>query len=99
MGGWLAHWLGLDDATGGVYLWWSGFFGDLTILAIPVSLLRKHNCETHWCLRVGRHQWVDPTTHQDHKLCRKHHPLGPLTAQGIQETHHDHSRTPVDQTR
>jgi hypothetical protein len=82
----LAHWLGLDDPSGPVYAWWSGFFGDVTILAIPVVMLRKHNCETHGCARIGRHDWIDPATGQTHKLCRKHHPLGHLTAQGIAES-------------
>jgi hypothetical protein len=86
MGAWLLHWLGLDNASGPVYLFWSGFFGDVTILSIPVTLLRKHNCEVKGCVRLGLHHWNDPATNQDHHLCRTHHPLGHLTAAGVCES-------------
>ena len=85
--GWLGHILGLDDSSGSWYLWWSGFganFGELTLIAGLVALLRKHNCETHRCWRIGRHQWIDPTTDLRHTLCRKHHPHDSLTADKIE---------------
>lgn len=91
MWGWLAYLgVGFDRLALWWYSFWSGFGSDLGEFALAggiVGLVRKHNCETHWCPRLGRHEWQDPTTGQRHKLCRKHHPLGHLTAQGIRETH------------
>lgn len=66
----LSHILGLDNASGAWYLWWSGFFGDLTIFAVPLILLRKHNCHQKWCLRLGRH----PVAGTTFTVCKKHHP-------------------------
>lgn len=57
--------------------------GELSIVAGLYALLRKHNCETHRCWRLGRHQWTDPFTDLRHTLCRKHHPHSPLTAERI----------------
>ena len=74
---WLPHVLGLDDASGSWYLFWSGCGSDITELAIIgglINLARRHNCEIHGCWRVGRHR-VEPT---GHVVCRKHHPDGPL---------------------
>lgn len=65
----LAHVLGLDDASGGWYLLWSGIFGDASILAVPVILWRKHTCHTPGCARLGT--FPDGTWYR----CRKHHPL------------------------
>lgn len=82
----LLHVLGLDDASGGWYLWWSGFVGDLGELAIVgglVSVYRRHNCEVHGCPRLGRHESA-----AGHRLCRRHHPEGPLTVQAAHEAHH-----------
>jgi hypothetical protein len=81
--------LGLNNGSGPAYLFWSGVGSDITEFAIVGALLgtlRKHNCETHRCWRLGRHDWTDPQTGQTHKLCRKHHPLGHLTASGIQQS-------------
>lgn len=89
MGQWLYWFFGLDNGSGSKYLFWSGFGAILEraieLAALAMILLRKHNCETHHCWRTGRHPWTDPTTGQIHRLCRKHHPLGHLTASGIQE--------------
>lgn len=84
--GWLGHILGLDNGSGAWYLWWSGFganFGELSIVVGLYALLRKHNCATHRCWRLGRHQWVDSSTGLSHALCRKHHPGDHLTAEHI----------------
>lgn len=83
---WLSHWLGLDNASGSVYLWWSGLFGDVTILSIPIVLLRKHNCNIHKCWRLGRHA-VEGTTF---KVCRAHHPDGHLTHAHLLNLHRQH---------
>lgn len=84
---WAAHIAGLDNASGFWYLLWSGIVGDVALLGAAWAIVRKHNCETHGCPRLGRHEWVDPQTGQTHKLCRRHHPLDHLTAQGIQQSH------------
>lgn len=81
--GWLMHVLGLDDASGPVYLFWSGFAGDLGIVGAAYALLRKHNCHVKGCPRVGRHQvpgteWV---------VCARHHPEDKPTAAVVAEQH------------
>lgn len=70
----LQHLLGLDDAGGAWYLWWSGACGNLALIAGAWSMIRKYNCHQHSCWRVGRH----PTTEGYH-LCRRHHPDGGYT--------------------
>ena len=70
---WLAHWLGLDNGSGPIYLWWSGVFSALPsfgVAGLLYGLFRKHNCHVRWCPRVGHHlvegtEWV---------VCRRHHP-------------------------
>jgi hypothetical protein len=66
----LLHVLGVDDVSGRWYGFWSGVGGDLALLATPVTLLRKHNCHTKRCWRIGRHP-VEGTTWT---VCRRHHP-------------------------
>lgn len=80
---WLPHWLGLDNAAGAFYLWWSGIEGDLVQLAIIGGLyafIRKHNCHQTGCWRVGRFQAGDFHT------CRRHHP-DPNVREGLQAHH------------
>jgi hypothetical protein len=67
---WVSHWLGLDDASGPVYLWWSGFLGDVGLMATPIILLRRHQCHVYHCWRIGRHP-VDGTPYS---VCAAHHP-------------------------
>lgn len=81
MGPWLMHVLGLDNASGAPYLAWSGVGGDLGYLAIIGTLIRRHNCHVHGCLRVGRH----PVTGTDYVVCRRHHPDGAPTAADVRE--------------
>lgn len=52
--GTLIHWLGLDDAAGRPYLFWSGAGSDLAYLGIFWALARKHNCHQPRCWRLGR---------------------------------------------
>jgi hypothetical protein len=88
--------LGIDDVSGPWYAFWSGFGGDVailaSILAAPVLLYRKHNCGVRWCWRIARHEFTDPDTHMTHQLCRRHHPehpgSKPVTAAHIQEQYH-----------
>lgn len=51
----LLHVLGVDNVSGYWYAFWSGFAGDIALLATPIVLLRKHNCHVRPCWRIGRH--------------------------------------------
>jgi hypothetical protein len=77
------HVLGLDNAAGPIYLFWSGFAGDLGLLGASYAVLRKHNCHVQGCPRVGRHkvagtEWV---------VCSRHHPDDKPTAAQVAEQH------------
>lgn len=78
----MAHVLGLDDPSGGWYLWWSGPCADLGLLGGALTLYRRHNCEIAGCPRLGRH-----ITAAGHRVCRTHHPDGPLTVSDVHEAH------------
>lgn len=78
----LSHWLGLDNASGSLYLFWSGILGDFGLLGVLTSTMRKHNCEVHRCWRIGRHR-----TDAGHAVCRKHHPDDKLTADAVAAAH------------
>jgi hypothetical protein len=41
MNHWLLHWLGMDNLSGAVYGAWSGWGGDLAIVASVVTVLRR----------------------------------------------------------
>jgi hypothetical protein len=81
---WLSHWLGLDDASGPIYSFYSGVGADLSELAVIgglVGMYRRHNCHVHRCWRVGRHPVaVDGTTWT---VCRRHHPADAPTADAV----------------
>ena len=65
---WIAYWLGLTDASGAPYLFWSGFGADLGELALFVPMIvfvRHHTCHTDRCWRLGHA--VEGTV-----LCRRH---------------------------
>lgn len=66
----LLHVLGVDNVSGRWYGFWSGFGGDISILAAPLVLLRRHNCHTRGCWRIGRH----PVEGTAFLVCRRHHP-------------------------
>ena len=74
---WLAHWLGLDNASGPVYLGLSGFIGDLSLIGAGFAVYRKHNCHQRWCPRIARHDFTDTATGLQFGLCRSHHPDHP----------------------
>ncbi|MEU6572665.1 hypothetical protein [Streptomyces sp. NPDC046805] len=76
------HVLGLDDASGGWYLWWSGIVGDITLIGAAWAIIRRHQCEVHHCWRIARH-----ATAAGHKVCRRHHPDSHLTAADIIAAH------------
>lgn len=84
---WFAVWMGLSNASGGQYLFWSGIFGDTTILAGALLLYWKHTCHVGRCWRLGLHK-VDGTPYT---TCRTHHPMidqtVKVTAATIGEAH------------
>lgn len=86
----LVHILGLDNASGPIYLFWSGAAADISELAILgglFSIYRRHQCEVAGCLRLGRH-----TTAAQHVVCRRHHPDDHLTAEAVVAAHEEASR-------
>lgn len=66
----LARWLGLTDATGAWYLWWSGPAGSLTILGAVIAVTRRRTCDVARCWRPGRY----PISGTSFMVCRRHHP-------------------------
>jgi hypothetical protein len=67
---WVAHHLGLDNGSGGWYLFWSGFGSDLGYLAGFGALFRVVNCHEPGCWRVGKHLHGGGV----YRFCAKHHP-------------------------
>lgn len=68
--GWLYVHLGLGNASGAWYLFWSGIGSDLGYLGIFTSLFVKHNCHQRRCWRIGHHA-VERDGHK-YVVCRKH---------------------------
>lgn len=81
----VAHWLGVDNVSGYVYAFWSGFAGCLPMFGAWYVLARKHNCHAKRCMRVGRHP-VEGTTYV---VCAKHHPDDHKTAEEIRSVYED----------
>jgi hypothetical protein len=79
---WFLHITGVDNASGYWYAWWSGIVGDLSILSIPVVLLRKHQCVVRGCPRLGRHE-----TGGGHLVCARHAPDGAPSAEDVRIAH------------
>jgi len=87
------HILGLDNGSGMWYLFWSGFVGDVTLLAAilvaPYVQWKRNNCQVERCWRFGRHPFTEDGVVRH--LCWKHHPdvAGKqLTVRHLQEKHH-----------
>lgn len=66
---WVAHWLGLDNASGPQYLAWSGVVGDIPLFTAAVVLLIRHNCHAPRCVRVAKHPGGDSKYY-----CKRHVP-------------------------
>lgn len=69
----LLHLLGLDDASGRPYLFWSGIAADVSELAIFGGLFgvyRRHQCHVHGCWRFAKFP-IDGTPYSS---CSRHHP-------------------------
>lgn len=72
----LYFWLGLSNASGSQYLFWSGFFGDITIMGGCLAYLvhiRSLNCHVKGCKRF--HTFPVPGT--PFRACKLHHPTLP----------------------
>lgn len=83
----LLHVLGVDDASGRAYLFWSGVGADISELAVFGGLFgvyRRHQCEVARCWRLGRHR-----TAAAHSVCRRHHPDDHLTAEAVVAAHEE----------
>lgn len=89
----IAGLLGLTNASGDLYLFWSGIFGDVSIFAAVAMLYWHHTCHVDNCLRFGRHP-VNGTTYT---TCRKHHPAD-ATTEGTIATAHARAHSIGDQT-
>lgn len=69
---WLATWMGLDNAGGPIYSFWSGFgsdIGELLILGGLWHFVRHSNCHVKKCARFGK-----PVAGTPYRACHKHHP-------------------------
>lgn len=70
---WLAIMTGIDNESGRVYAFWSGFgsdMGEITIIGGAYAIYRKHKCQEHKCWRLAKHK-VEGTPYT---ACRRHHP-------------------------
>lgn len=63
----IAWFLGLTNASGGWYLWWSGIVGDIALVGGATAIYHKHNCHEPRCYRIGKHT-VDGSP-----WCNHHH--------------------------
>jgi hypothetical protein len=73
---WLAHALGIDNGSGPIYLSWSGWAADLTLVSLPfaaLAIFRKHNCAVHRCWRLSHHE-ITGDDGVTRKVCHRHHP-------------------------
>lgn len=91
----IIHISGVDDPAGKWYAFWSGFAGDITllaaILAAPWIQWKRASCQVRHCWRFGRHLFTDPDEHVVRHLCWRHHPgvqVKQLTVRHLQEKHH-----------
>lgn len=86
----LLHWLGLDSASGPVYLALSGFASILERLielaVIAFILLRKHTCHCRGCWRIGRYHAAGGA----YVVCSRHNPDGKPDHASIVAAHRRH---------
>jgi hypothetical protein len=87
----IRHLLGVDNASGPWYLWWSGPGAFLAYLGTVATLWRHVNCHTRRCWRFGRHS-VDGTPY---KVCRRHHPEIPNRGATLAQIHEAHANRNV----
>lgn len=91
----ISHWLGLDNASGHWYLFWSGVGSDISELAIVGALVgayRQHTCHQRGCWRLSRHE-ITGDDGITYRVCRVHHPGAPreVTRGHVQQAWAEHS--------
>ena len=86
--------LGLNDASGVSYLFWSGFFADLALFGGALLFIRRHQCHVRGCWRFGAHPIAGGTI----TVCYKHHPGLPdkITSEVVRDMHEEHLRREAD---
>lgn len=75
---WLWFHLGLSSGNTAWYLFPSGWGGILlvsgSILSVPFTTWRRHNCRHRRCPWIGHYGLTDPATGVTEMLCWRHHP-------------------------
>lgn len=66
---WTKHFIGIENASGTTYLFWSGFVGDLALFAAVIAFARHKNCHVKGCWHLGH---PDPV--HGHPTCKTHSP-------------------------
>jgi len=75
----IGHLMGLDDTSGPIYLFWSGFAGSAVNVGVIWAIYRHHKCKN--CCRIGK----VPVEGTPYKTCHKH-----ATIAHHSKIHHDH---------
>jgi hypothetical protein len=81
---WTAIHIGSINESGPFYGFWSGFGSDISEFAIAVGIytgVRKVNCHSWHCWRIGHH----PLEGTPYHLCKKHHPDVPKHGAKIED--------------
>jgi hypothetical protein len=81
---WTAIHIGSINESGPFYGFWSGFGSDISEFAIAVGIytgVRKVNCHSWRCWRIGQH----PLEGTPYHLCKKHHPDVPKGGAKIED--------------
>jgi hypothetical protein len=81
---WTAIHIGSINESGPFYGFWSGFGSDISEFAIAVGIytgVRKVNCHSWRCWRIGHH----PLEGTPYHLCKKHHPDVPKGGAKIED--------------
>jgi hypothetical protein len=70
---WLGYWTGVANEGGKGYGFFSGIGSVIlvggSVFSVPLVFWLKHNCHSHRCMRMGRHQ-VPGTSYL---ICSHHH--------------------------
>lgn len=92
---WWAIHTGINSPDPVWYNFWSGFGSDLGEATLVISVtvgvvtgVRKVNCHTKGCWRIGHH----PLRNTPYHLCRKHHPEVPTEGATHEHIMKEHNR-------
>ena len=66
---WCEHLIGIENASGATYLFWSGVFADVALFGAAFTFFRHKNCHVRGCWRLGH-----PDPEHGHPTCRIHSP-------------------------